>query len=151
MPIATKNDKINLSSEKKTKDLAYKLLTKLKSQDVVFLNGEMGIGKTTLIRYFINGLQKKNRLKITEVTSPTFNLMNEYNIKDIKINHYDLFRIKTPEEINDLNMFKDNLNTITFVEWPQIIKKRPKNLIELNFKYEENYQKRFVQIKGISL
>ena len=77
--------------------------------------------------------------------------MNEYNIKDIKINHYDLFRIKTPEEINDLNMFKDNLNTITFVEWPQIIKKRPKNLIELNFKYEENYQKRFVQIKGISL
>ena len=151
MPIATKNDKINLSSEKKTKDLAYKLLTKLKSQDVVFLNGEMGIGKTTLIRYFINGLQKKNRLKITEVTSPTFNLMNEYNIKNIKINHYDLFRIKTPEEINDLNMFKDNLNTITFVEWPQIIKKRPKNLIELNFKYEENYQKRFVQIKGISL
>ena len=151
MPIATKNDKINLSSEKKTKDLAYKLLTKLKSQDVVFLNGEMGIGKTTLIRYFINGLQKKNRLKITEVTSPTFNLMNEYNIKDIKINHYDLFRIKTPEEINDLNMFKDNLNTITFVEWPKKIKKRPKNLIELNFKYEENYQKRFVQIKGISL
>ena len=151
MPIATKNDKINLSSEKKTKDLAYKLLTKLKPQDVVFLNGEMGIGKTTLIRYFINGLQKKNRLKITEVTSPTFNLMNEYNIKDIKINHYDLFRIKTPEEINDLNMFKDNLNTITFVEWPKKIKKRPKNLIELNFKYEENYQKRFVQIKGISL
>ena len=151
MPIATKNDKINLSSEKKTEDLAYKLLTKLKPKDVVFLNGEMGIGKTTLIRYFINGLQKKNRLKITEVTSPTFNLMNEYNIKDIKINHYDLFRIKTPEEINDLNMFKDNLNTITFVEWPQIIKKRPKNLIELNFKYEENYQKRFVQIKGISL
>ena len=151
MPIATKNDKINLSSEKKTKDLAYKLLTKLKSQDVVFLNGEMGIGKTTLIRYFINGLQKKNRLKITEVTSPTFNLMNEYNIKDIKINHYDLFRIKTPEEINDLNMFKDNLNTITFVEWPQIIKKKPKNLIELKFKYEENYQKRFVQIKGINL
>ena len=151
MPIATKNDKINLSSEKKTKDLAYKLLTKLKSQDVVFLNGEMGIGKTTLIRYFINGLQKKNRLKITEVTSPTFNLMNEYNIKDIKINHYDLFRIKTPEEINDLNMFKDNLNTITFVEWPQIIKKRPKNLIELIFKYEKNYQKRFVKIKGINL
>ena len=151
MPIAIKNDKIDLSSEKKTEDLAYKLLKKLKPRDVVFLKGEMGVGKTTLIRYFINGLQKKNGLRITEVTSPTFNLMNEYNIKKMKINHYDLFRIKTPEELKNLNMFEDNLNTITFIEWPQIIKKKPKNLIELRFKYEENYQKRFVKIKGINL
>ena len=151
MPIATKNDKINLSTEKKTEDLAYKLLTKLKPRDVVFLKGEMGVGKTTLIRYFVNGLQKKNGLRITEVTSPTFNLMNEYHIKKIKIHHYDLFRIKNLEEIKNLNMFEDNLNIITFIEWPQIIKKRPKNLIELIFKYEENYQKRFVKIKGINL
>ena len=131
MPIATKNDKINLSSEKKTEDLAYKLLTKLKPKDVVFLKGEMGVGKTTLIRYFVNGLQKKNGLRMTEVTSPTFNLMNEYHIKKIKIHHYDLFRIKTLEEIKNLNMFEDNSNVITFIEWPQIIKKRPNAILHM--------------------
>ena len=151
MPIATKSDKINLSSEKKTKELASKFLMKIKSGDIIFLYGEIGVGKTTFVKYLINGLQKKNNLKVTDVTSPTFNLLNEYQINKIKINHYDLFRIKSKEEVKNLGLFENNLNTITFIEWPQIIKKKPKNLIELRFKYEENYQKRFVKIKGINL
>ena len=95
MPIATKSDFISLPSEKKTEELAKKFSKKLKLGHVVFFVGEMGVGKTTFIRYLINNFQKENRLKITEVTSPTFNLLNEYKIKQIKINHYDLFRIKT--------------------------------------------------------
>ena len=85
MPIATKSDFINLSSEKKTEELAEKISKKLKLGHVVFLVGEMGVGKTTFIRYLINNFQKQNGLKITEVTSPTFNLLNEYQIKQIKI------------------------------------------------------------------
>ena len=151
MPIATSSDKIDLSSEKKTEELAKKILKKLKLGDVVFLYGEIGVGKTTFIKYLINGFQKENKLKLTEVTSPTFNLLNEYQINQIKINHYDLFRLKSVEEIKNLGLFEDNRNLITLIEWPQIIKKKPKNLIELNFKYEDDHQKRSVQIKGLNL
>ena len=151
MPIATNSDKIDLSSEKKTEELANKILKKLKVGDVVFLYGEIGVGKTTFIKYLINGFQKENKLKLTEVTSPTFNLLNEYQINQIKINHYDLFRLKSVEEIKNLGLFEDNRNLITLIEWPQIIKKKPKNLIELNFKYEDDHQKRSVQIKGLNL
>ena len=151
MPIATNSDKIDLSSEKKTEELANKILKKLKVGDVVFFYGEIGVGKTTFIKYLINGFQKENKLKLTEVTSPTFNLLNEYQINQIKINHYDLFRLKSVEEIKNLGLFEDNRNLITLIEWPQIIKKKPKNLIELNFKYEDDHQKRSAQIKGLDL
>ena len=150
MPIATKSDIIDLSSEKKTEELAKKVSKKLKLGNVVFFIGEMGVGKTTFIRYLINNFQKKNRLKITEVTSPTFNLLNEYKIKEIKINHYDLFRIKSLDEIHNLGLFDDISNSITLIEWPQKIKPKPKNLIELNFKYGHDYKKRIVQIKGLN-
>ena len=87
MPIATKSDFINLSSEKKTEELAEKISKKLKLGHVVFFVGEMGVGKTTFIKYLINNFQKKNKLKITEVTSPTFNLLNEYKIKELSLIH----------------------------------------------------------------
>ena len=135
MPIATKSDFINLSSEKKTEELAKKISKKLKLGHVVFFVGEMGVGKTTFIRYLINNFQKQNGLKITEVTSPTFNLLNEYQIKQIKINHYDLFRINSLDEIQNLGLFDDITNAITLIEWPQKIKPKPKNLIQLNFEY----------------
>ncbi len=151
MPIATSSDKINLSSEKKTEELADKFSKKLKLGNIVFLYGEMGVGKTTFVRYLINQFQKDNKLEITEVTSPTFNLLNEYKINQIKINHYDLFRLKSAEEIKNLNIFEDIVNTITLVEWPQIIEEKPKNLIELIFGYEKDYENRSVQIKGLNL
>ena len=111
----------------------------------------MGVGKTTFIRYLINKFQKDNKLEITEVTSPTFNLLNEYQINQIKINHYDLFRLKKNKETEDLDLFEDSSNTVTLIEWPQIIKKKPKNLIELIFEYGKDHQTRSVQIKGLNL
>ena len=151
MPIAIKSDTIFLSSENNTEELANEILKNIKIGDVVFLYGEMGVGKTTFIRYFINGFQKKNKLEPSEVTSPTFNILNEYQINRIKINHYDLFRLKSFEEVKNLGLFEDKQNSITLIEWPQIIKEKPKNLIELNFKYEDDHQKRSVQIKGLNL
>ena len=151
MHIATSNDKIDLSSENQTEELSNKILKRIKLGDIFFLYGEMGVGKTTFVRYLINGLQKINRSKLTLVTSPTFNLLNEYQINKLKINHYDLFRIKSLEEIKNLDLFEDRTNAITLIEWPQLIKEKPNNLIELEFKYEDDYKKRSVRIKGIDL
>ena len=149
MPTAIKSDKIDLSSEKETEELASTFLKKIKPGCFIFLYGEIGVGKTTFIGYLINQFQKLNKLEITEVTSPTFNLLNEYQINDFKINHYDLFRLKSTEEIKNLDLFEDNKNTITLVEWPQIIKEKPKNLIELVFEYGKDHKTRSVQIKGL--
>tara|TARA_Y100001970_G_scaffold39970_1_gene49253 strand:- start:2908 stop:3363 length:456 start_codon:yes stop_codon:yes gene_type:complete len=151
MPIAIRNDKINLSSEKKTEELASQFLKELKPGNIVFLYGEMGVGKTTFIKYLINKLQKIDNLRITEITSPTFNLLNEYQLNKIKINHYDLFRVKSNKEIKDLGLFENNDSSITLIEWPEIIEKKPKNLIELIFEYEDDHQSRSVQIKGLNL
>ena len=151
MPIATKSDIIDLSSENKAEELANKISKKLKVGDVVFLYGEMGVGKTTFVRYLINSLQETYKLEMTEVTSPTYNLLNEYQIDQIKINHYDLFRLKSQKELVNLDLFEDSPNAITLVEWPQIIKEKPKNLIEFNFKYEDDHKKRSVFIRGLDL
>ena len=151
MPIATKSDKIELSSEKNIEELAGKFLNKIKPGDIIFLYGEIGVGKTTFVRYLVNKFQKENKLQITEVTSPTFNLLSEYQINQIKINHYDLFRLKSSEEIVNLDLFGDSKNSITLIEWPQMIKEKPKNLIELYFEYEKNHQTRSIQIKGLNL
>ena len=151
MPIATSSDIIDLSSEKKTEELANKILKKIRIGHIIFLYGEMGVGKTTFIRYLINGFQKKNKLETSEVTSPTFNLLNEYQINDVKINHYDLFRLKSSIELENLDLFSDIQNAITVIEWPQIIEKKPQNLIELTFEYKEDHKRRSVQIKGLEL
>ena len=151
MPTATSSDVIDLSSENQTEELALKIQRKLKIGSIIFLYGEMGVGKTTFIRYLINTFQKNNKLNQTEITSPTFNLLNEYQINKIRIDHYDLFRLKSAQELKNLGLFEDNLNTITLIEWPQIIKEKPKNLIELEFEYGKDHQTRSVRIKGLYL
>ena len=148
MPIATSSDYTDISSEKKTEELAKKFQEKIKLGDVIFLHGEIGVGKTTFVRYLINHFQKINNLELTEVTSPTFNILNEYKINDIRINHYDLYRLKDLRELADLNLFGNNQNLITVIEWPEIIKAKPKNLIEIFFKYNDDYSKRFLQIQS---
>ena len=149
MLTATKSTKIELSSENKTKEFADIFSTKIKIGDIIYLYGEIGVGKTTFVKYLINIIQKKNKLEPSEVTSPTFNILNEYQIKQIKINHYDLFRLKSADEVKNLGLFEDSFKSITLIEWPQIIKEKPKNLIELIFIYEDDHEKRSVQVKGL--
>ena len=125
MHIATnKSSKINISSEKKLEEFANNYSVELKQGDILFLFGEMGVGKTTFVKFLINNLQLKFKQKLTEVTSPTFNIMNEYDINGLSIKHYDLYRLKSSEELQDLNMFCEDDKSILFIEWPQIIKKK---------------------------
>ena len=151
MPTAIKDSKIDITSEKSTRELAEKLTSYFKGGEYVFLHGEMGVGKTTFIKYFINKFQTNERLKLTEVTSPTFNLLNEYETNNFIIKHYDLFRIKNSLEIKDLDIFEKNEKTITLVEWPQLLKNTNKvESIDLFFIYENELKNRTVEIKGLN-
>ena len=146
MPIATKSSKIDISLEKNTESISKKFSNFIKKGDIVFFYGEIGVGKTTFIKYLINNLQSKNQLKLTEVTSPTFNIVNEYKIDKILVNHYDLFKIKDSKELYNIGMFEDNSELVTLVEWPEIISKKPKKVIELYFNYEDDFKKRNLEI-----
>tara|TARA_A200000113_G_scaffold34877_1_gene28659 strand:+ start:1763 stop:2212 length:450 start_codon:yes stop_codon:yes gene_type:complete len=148
MPIAIKDSKINITSEKSTKELAQKFTEYLKGGEFILLYGEMGVGKTTFVKYFINEFQKKNELSQTEITSPTFNLLNEYQIRDTKIKHYDLFRINSKKEVNDLEVFETDDKVITLIEWPELIDHKGKiKFIKLTFSYLNNLVDRSVDIK----
>ena len=149
MPIAIKNSKIDISSEETTKVLAESFKNFLQGGEILFLYGEMGVGKTTFIKYLINEFQKSSDFPITEVSSPTFNLLNEYQVGPKKIKHYDLFRIKNKRDINDLNIFEKDNNLITFVEWPELVKDIQEKVIVLRFNYENELNNRSVEITGI--
>ena len=142
MPIGTKSSKINISKEIDTKLISKKISSYLINGDIIFLYGEIGVGKTTFVKYLINYLQKKNKEKETEVPSPTFNIVNEYLVKKQKIFHYDLYRIKDEKELNNIGLFEDRESSISLVEWPEVIKKKPSKIIELYFNYEKNFNQR---------
>lgn len=111
-----------------TNKLAEKLAMSFHSGNIVVLNGNLGSGKTTLIKAICNYFD------ISDSTSPSFSIVNEYSGK-YKIYHFDFYRLKNIEELYDIG-FEDYLNdteAIIFIEWgnlfPEII---PKNYIEIN-------------------
>ncbi len=147
MLIATRSGKINISKEKDTKLVAEKLCKLINVGDFILLTGNLGVGKTTFIKYIINSLQRINRQKISEVPSPTFNITNEYQINKISIKHYDLYRIKNQKELNNLGIQENLKKQITLIEWPEIVKKlKIKNSISLIFKYNKSYTERYLTI-----
>ena len=150
MLIATNSDKIDISLEVKTAELAKKFSQILKKGDVVFFHGEIGVGKTTFIKHLINNFQKKNHLNLTEVTSPTFNLVNEYNVGSFIIQHYDLYRLNNSAEIKNIGLFENEKELLTLVEWPEKIETKIENKIDLFFEYSEDFNKRFLYIMGLN-
>ena len=128
--------------------ISVKISKKLEKGDCIFLIGEIGVGKTTFTRHLINNLQKQKGIKQTEVLSPTFNLLYEYDIKDLKIMHYDLYRIKKATELDHLGIFSDELDTIKVIEWPDLIKTPLENKLEIHLEYVENENERNIKFIG---
>jgi len=147
MHTATKSSRINISEEGKTRSVAEVFSKNIKTGNIIFFKGELGVGKTTFIKYLINFLQKRNNQPITEIPSPTFNLVNEYNLEKLSIKHYDLYRVNDEKELINLSIFEDVSDQIILIEWPEIIKNCKKNnIIDLTFEYDEDYKKRFLTI-----
>ena len=150
MHIATNSEIIDISLEVKTVELAKKFSKILKKGDIVLFHGEIGVGKTTFIRHLINHLQANNYLKQTEVTSPTFNLVNEYDVGIFIIQHYDLYRLTSIDETKNIGLLENQKEILTLIEWPEKIKNMINNKIDLFFEYEDDMNKRFLSIEGLS-
>ena len=150
MHIATNSEIIDISLEVKTAELAKNFSKILKKGDIVFFHGEIGVGKTTFIRHLVNCLQANNHLNQTEVTSPTFNLVNEYDVGVFIIQHYDLYRLTNSYETKNIGLLENQKEILTLIEWPEKINDKIKNKIDLFFEYAEDMNKRFLSIKGLS-
>ena len=139
---------MKLSSLKDTQKLAKKISQIIKSGDTVFLYGEIGAGKTTFVRFFINNLEKFNKVRKSNILSPTFNIVYDYKIKKTKILHYDLYRLKSYNDILELGMFESEDKHIKIIEWPELIKLKPKNRIEITLKYSKLENSRNIKINS---
>ena len=139
---------MKVKSLEDTKNLANNISKVINSGDVIFIYGEIGVGKTTLTRFIINYLESKNGIRESDVLSPTFNIVYDYEIGQIKIHHYDLYRLKNYKDILELGMFENSKEHIKIIEWPELIKIKPKDRIDLLFKYTEMDDIRQVEITG---
>ena len=131
-----------------TKNFSKKISKIIKNGDIIFLYGEIGVGKTTFVRFFINYLESKNKIKKSDVLSPTFNIVYDYDVGSIKILHYDLYRLKNYKDIHQLGIFETSSSHIKIVEWPELIKPKPKNRVDILFQYSKLKDSRKVKITG---
>jgi len=148
MHIATNSSKIDISKEIVTKKVAEKLANIIKKNFTLLFYGNIGVGKTTFIRYFINQLQKKNKLEISEVPSPTFNLIHEYKINSIIIRHFDLYRIKDKKDLDNLGINEDVEDYVRLIEWPEILGQNIESTFSLKFEYDEKLENRYLIISS---
>ena len=140
---------MKLNSLEDTFNLSKKLGKLLSNGDVIFLYGEIGVGKTTFVRGLINNLEVEKGMDKSQILSPTFNIVFDYEIKKLKIMHYDLYRIKNSTDINELGIFTEIKDHITLIEWPELIEKKPEDRIEMFFGYlDEDLKKRNLKING---
>ena len=139
---------MQLKSLEDTKNFSENISEIISIGDIIFLYGEIGVGKTTFVRFFINHLENKNRIKNSEVLSPTFNILYDYEVGNIKILHYDLYRLKNYKDISQLGMFETSNDSIKIVEWPELIESKPKDRVDIQFQYSKLKDSRKVEIIG---
>ena len=121
---------INLKEETLTLDLtglekfSKKISHNLNHGNVICLFGELGSGKTTFARSIIRSIYKKHKSEAPHsIKSPSFPILITYEVNNIEIYHYDLYRISNSSELFELNIFENIKNSITLIEWPEVILK----------------------------
>ena len=108
--------------------LASNLCKDIRVGDIYLFQGELGSGKTTLVKLLINNLYLLNNLsKPASIASPTFPILITYDLNSSQIYHYDLYRIKNLKELEELDFFENLNNNITFIEWPEMLISLPLN------------------------
>ena len=139
---------MHLKSLEDTQNFSESISKKISAGDIIFLYGEIGVGKTTFVRFLINYIESKNRIKNSEVLSPTFNIVYDYDVGDTKILHYDLYRLKNYNDIFQLGMFETSNEYIKIIEWPELIEPKPMDRVDILFDYSKSVDSREVKIVG---
>ena len=139
---------MQLKSLEDTQNFSKNISKIISAGDIIFLYGEIGVGKTTFVRFFINHIENKNRIKNSEVLSPTFNIVYDYDVGNLKIHHYDLYRLKNYKDISQLGMFETSNDSIKIVEWPELIESKPKDRVDIQFQYSKLIDSRKIKIIG---
>jgi len=139
---------MQLKSLEDTQNFSKNISKIISAGDIIFLYGEIGVGKTTFVRFFINHLESKKGIKNSDVLSPTFNIVYDYDVGNIKILHYDLYRLKNYKDISQLGMFETSNDSIKIVEWPELIESKPKDRVDIQFQYSKLIDSRKVKIVG---
>lgn len=128
-----KQYKFRSKNENDTKDFARKLAAKLKPKDVVVLTGELGSGKTKFTEGFLSYFGLEN-----EISSPTFTIVNEYQKDDIRIYHFDVYRLEDSSEFYEMGGEEYFETGICLIEWGELIQDAlPKNYIHITFEKDE--------------
>jgi len=139
---------MQLKSLEDTKNFSKNISKIISAGDIIFLYGDIGVGKTTFVRFLINHLESKNGIKKSDVLSPTFNIVYDYDVGNLKILHYDLYRLKNYKDISQLGMFETSNDSIKIVEWPELIESKPKDRVDIQFQYSKLKDSRKVKIIG---
>ena len=128
--------------------LINKISKKLKIGNVIYLKGDLGSGKTAIAKILIQNLFKRYKKKRPIVTSPTFNIVQYYLVnKQMIIAHYDLYRLKKSSDINNIGLYDLEDKMISIFEWPELIKNKHKNRIQIKLIYTKKDNDRNVSIK----
>lgn len=106
-----------VNNEEESSKLAKEIAESIKAKDIVIFQGDLGVGKTFFCRRIIQELCGPN----VTVASPTFNLLQVYNAEGFDIYHFDLYRLKHPDEIYELGIEEAFADHLTLIEWPEII------------------------------
>lgn len=127
-----------------SKRLACQIASLTDNLDVITLKGDLGVGKTAFTKYFINNFFQEEQ----RVISPTFNLLQLYHTERFTIWHFDLYRLKTTDEIWEIGIEEAFAKGVSVIEWPEVIMDIiPEDRLELNMEFLDE-QKRLVKITG---
>ena len=140
---------MELKSLDSTKKIAETVGINLKPNDFILLSCNLGAGKTTFTRFLINYLQQKNQRSLEEIVSPTFNIVQYYDLgKDLKVAHYDFYRLKKEKEILNIGLFDTAKDFINIIEWPEIAMNLLNDFLQIKFIYDSDKDLRSAEFNG---
>ncbi|MEY4343644.1 MAG: hypothetical protein RI970_337 [Pseudomonadota bacterium] len=140
---------MELKSLDSTKKVAEAIAINLKPNDFILLSGNLGAGKTTFTRFLIHYLQQKYQRPLEEIVSPTFNIVQYYDLgNDLKVAHYDFYRLKKEKEILNIGLFDTAKDFINIIEWPEIAMNSFNDFLQIKFTYDPNKDLRSLKFNG---